>query len=128
MTEHMPQITPGPWCYEGDGWVAVDDAGNQDLSGHCVPICTIRGAQAHQIDSNGHLIASAPDLLAALEDVMAWLDNWDVPFADDDEWLETSRPKIVAAIAKARPQAGSSYLNKPLRTFEQAVRDSEGKS
>ena len=33
-----------------------------------------------------------------------------------------------AAILKARPQATSSYLNRPLRTFEQAVRDSEGKS
>ncbi|KKK73117.1 hypothetical protein LCGC14_2897020, partial [marine sediment metagenome] len=24
-----------------------------------------------------HMLAAAPDLLAALEDVMAWLDNWD---------------------------------------------------
>ncbi len=33
-----------------------------------------------------------------------------------------------ALIAKACPQAGSAYLNRPLRSLEQAVRDAEGKS
>lgn len=58
--------TPGPWRYEGDGWVAVDDADNQDANGHCVPVCNVRGAQAHQIDANGRLIAASPALLEAL--------------------------------------------------------------
>ncbi len=99
MTEHTPQATPGPWRYEGDGWVAVDDRGNQDQSGHCVPICTIRGAQAHQIDSNAHLIAAAPDLLAALEAILP-MTGAPHDYTIGDVWKAQEQAR--AAIAKAK--------------------------
>ena len=53
---------------------------------------------------------AAPDLLAALENMLG---------------PNPQYHKARAAIDKARPQATSSYLNRPKRTFEQAVRDSE---
>lgn len=94
MTEHTPQTTPGPWRYEGNGWVAVDDPDNQDRSGHCVPICRVRGAQTHQIDHNGHLITAAPDMLEALENI-----------ENDAEHMPNSAWKMIqTAIAKAHNQ------------------------
>jgi len=91
----MTEFTPGPWTVHPSESTVVEIPGGHPstvFAAYC-------GTEA-----NARLIAAAPDLLAALEDVMAWLDNWDIPFADDDEWLETSRPKITAAITKARGQ------------------------
>ena len=51
-----------------------------------------------------NVLAAAPDLLEALEEVMAWIDNWYPPFCEDDEWPDTNA-KVVAAIAKARGQS-----------------------
>ena len=53
-------------------------------------------------EADANLIAAAPELLDALELLMMWVKNWDVPFMDDDEWCYDSRPQIEAAIAKAR--------------------------
>ncbi len=63
------------------------------------------------------------DLLAALEEIADYRGSE----ADRGGKAEYEIQEIArAVIAKARPQAGSPYLNKPLRSFEQAVRDSEG--
>ena len=45
-------------------------------------------------------LRAAPDLLAALKDVMQWIDGWDPNFIDDPEWAD-SREAARAAIAKA---------------------------
>lgn len=42
------------------------------------------------------------DLLAALEEAMEWVKNWSPSFTEDDEWCDVTRPKIEAAIAKAK--------------------------
>lgn len=39
---------------------STDDPDNRDLHDHGVPVCIVRGAQQHQIDANGILIAAAP--------------------------------------------------------------------
>jgi hypothetical protein len=38
------------------------------------------------------------NLVSALKDVMAWINNWDSPFLFDAEWPETER-RVEAAIA-----------------------------
>ncbi|KKM23553.1 hypothetical protein LCGC14_1614050 [marine sediment metagenome] len=120
----MTKFSPGPWSLGSDGKVRD----NQQYWVHC-PVASPQGMHAQ---ANARLIAAAPDLLAALEDV-----RQSCLFSDDDGTIGvTPDPhisdrlfdKICDAIAKARPQATSSYLNRTLRTFEQAVRDSEGKS
>ena len=74
------------------------------------------------------LARSAPDLLAALEALLAEildvLGDLNVNPSDPLEGQPVIK-QARAAIAKARPQATSPYLNRPLRTVEQAVRDSE---
>jgi hypothetical protein len=53
-----------------------------------------------ECNANARLIAAAPDLLAALRQVMGWIDNWSPNFVGDDEWPE-AQAGIRAAIAKA---------------------------
>jgi len=55
----------------------------------------------NQTEANAHLIAAAPDLLAALELVMSWIDNWSPHFIDEYAWGADSA-KIRAVIAKAK--------------------------
>ncbi len=49
---------------------------------------------------DAHLIAAAPELLAALKDVMGWIKNWDPDLIHDPEWPATDAA-AEAAIAKA---------------------------
>lgn len=49
---------------------------------------------------NGHLIAAAPELLAALKQIVDQ-DNAPLIFWTDDAWGHKMRDDIVAAIAKA---------------------------
>ncbi|KKL53837.1 hypothetical protein LCGC14_2271420 [marine sediment metagenome] len=69
------------------------------------------------------------DLLAALEELEHLGTHGSAPsFTDWTAFHDKVAQIAHAAILKARPQATSSYLNRPLRTVEQAVRDSEGES
>ena len=43
--------------------------------------------------------ASEAELVAALAEVMEWIDGWETPFTLDDEWPAT-RAKARAALAK----------------------------
>ncbi len=93
-------------------------------------------AAKHTMAVFGQMKAEVKHWRAVNADLLAALENAIEPFnqptrnpggmpVGEPEWCSKAR----AAIAKARgPQAGSSYLNKSLRTVEQAVRDSEGKS
>ncbi len=127
--------TPEPWRLEGTAGAKYSDltqwavlAPNPDAGkkGVCYSGDEYTIVFSIEDEADAHLIASAPDLLTALENLMAsrWLS------IDQDRAREADatilRKGALAAIAKARPQATSRYLNRPLRTFEQAVRDSEG--
>ena len=87
--------TPGPWsvyqpesidtCYEGEDNPATVRAGGTHVA-------TIPGMRPHMTghrQSNARLIASAPDLLAALERLAH-------PMADDDD-LDYARQVIAKA-------------------------------
>ncbi len=56
----------------------------------------------HSKDEIDALKTQNADLLAALEDVMEWIRNWEPDFTDDVEWRETET-KARAAIEGAKP-------------------------
>lgn len=102
MSEH----TPGPWKIF-DGWgssqhdpIIVDSI--PDVGGKCVANCICHiSATNDDAAANARLIASAPDLLDALSEVIEWIAGWDPNFTLDREWPQT-REKVRAAIAKAK--------------------------
>lgn len=65
----------------------------------CAAAIRARG-MADETIANVRLIAAAPDLLLALNQVMSWIDNWSPEFVNDEEW-PADRDKVRAAIAKA---------------------------
>lgn len=110
----MSKFTPGPWT--DNGWsvtgpsaadsyearMAMDESARrggqkplyavvaQAKPGHCV-VATVHGELRAEVDANAHLIAAAPELLEALQFVMA----------ASGEQLSTAFEQAEAAIAKA---------------------------
>lgn len=91
MTEH----TPGPWVAicpaEGwDGWW-VEAAGEQHIA-------EVTGYQSDPVRrANAHLIAAAPDLLAACEAALEAIRG-----DADIDWMLNVERQLRTAIAKAR--------------------------
>ena len=91
----MSKHTPGPWEVEQDGpWTLVrgrdPELPSDDIPGPLV--CT--PADNGYTQANAHLIAAAPDLLAALKEIVAGISVGTDP---DHPWIKEAR----AAIAKA---------------------------
>ena len=81
--------TPGPWRVNAPASVvSIDGLHVCDVNGY--------GATDERKRADAVLISAAPDLLAALEYIMAWDSNWTV---------EQARTMARAAIAKARGEA-----------------------
>jgi hypothetical protein len=80
--------TPGPWHVSNVGWIASPFE----------TICSLYAVKGQrEAQANGLLIAAAPDLLAALRDCLAYMEN-------DIGGPDCCRPERVqahAAIAKA---------------------------
>lgn len=92
-----PNFTPGHWEVshqnEGDCRAIVSDGGK------LIALAAYAGGGATQ--ANAHLIAAAPDLYEALEDVVdSWSDDDNI---DEDEYIR--RISARAALAKARGEA-----------------------
>ena len=84
----MRNITPTPWRIGAieSGMVAIDGANGEEVTGFVSP-------------EDGRLIAAAPDLLAALQDVDAlWMHH---SIAHGDGKISPLHEKVIAAIAKA---------------------------
>ena len=84
----MSDFTPGPWRIGAieSGMVAIDGANGEEVTGFVSP-------------EDGRLIAAAPDLLAALQDVDAlWMHH---SIAHGDGKISPLHEKVIAAIAKA---------------------------
>ena len=85
--------TPAPWFADGDRIVDVD--------GQTIATIEHRKSQVTQSmedqdAANAYLIAAAPELLEALEDMVSM-------FCDDDRWIGTAiRNKADATLKKAR--------------------------
>lgn len=86
--------TPGPWMWDGNVWDydKENEAPWLVAEGHS-PVIT---GDLHCSEANADLIAAAPDLYAALEDALQYLQHH-LP----DEVLAPHR----AALAKARGEA-----------------------
>ena len=100
----MSAHTPGPWEFDGDYVWAVSIAGyvadvnTEDMtSGDAVPLRNVPAA----IKANGRLIAAAPELLAALEGLLADITEYQTL---NKLGGENNHSQVVAraAIAKAR--------------------------
>lgn len=96
------QHTPGPWKYGRQSvspdWVIVTDAAGSivaNVNTETGPDAASRPAmRVMPADANARLIASAPELLAALEYVLNC--------AEADGWSEFMLGQARAAIAKAK--------------------------
>lgn len=122
-------FTPGPWTFTraltpSDGGYDYGIGATFGKKKHCIAevIEVLDYDLRVNARANACLIAAAPDLLAALENISIFYAP--LGAATSDSCTQGAR----AAIAKARgAQATSSYLNKPRRSLEQAVGDNEGK-
>lgn len=94
MTTEMKH-TPGPWLYDGEGRVLTTRGRVRHVAEVEAPDVDndLDGEHWEKVTSNGHLIAAAPDLLAALEGVLRVADRATAEF-------DAAR----AAVAKARGQ------------------------
>ncbi|MCH7570478.1 MAG: hypothetical protein IH919_07925 [Deltaproteobacteria bacterium] len=115
----MTEFTPGPWHYgfsdETDKPGFTVDVYGQDGQ----PIAAMErtagnGTYGAERDSNARLIAAAPDLLAALEELMTQLIGIGIAIDGEDsgQWHGTeglSFDQTRAAIAKARNQEASPH-------------------
>ena len=81
--------TPGPWHINAPASVvSIDGLHVCDVNGY--------GATDERKQADARLISAAPDLLAALEYIMAWDSDWTV---------EQARTMARAAILKAKGEA-----------------------
>lgn len=89
MGDVMHMHTPGPWkVYQSDVHPVLEYGGNGN---DCYAICECFGPDAF---FNQHLIAAAPELLAALQALTDAVDS-------EDAWSSTLIDDARAAIAKA---------------------------
>jgi len=91
VAQKTARHTPGPWTIGEDGDVFADD---------CACVAMICGAADGIIEAqaNAHLIAAAPELLAAATRVVEHLSKM-----ENGKWLNNAAgEELKAAIAKAR--------------------------
>lgn len=97
------KFTPGPWVHG-----KPDMFGDFTIQGpkEKLAVASVCNGEARKFsgdwdehEANAHLIAAAPSLYEALEDLWTWVKNWDVEFLDDDEF---DRSFYETALAKAR--------------------------
>ena len=90
MGTNQKKHTLGPWV--------VEDAPDNRVAVYggtvCVAVVGDKGVAA--VDADAALISAAPDMLAALEYIMAWDSDWTV---------EQARTMARAAILKAKGEA-----------------------
>jgi hypothetical protein len=108
--------TPGPWEVDATGWPIIVN-GPEDENGLDM-VCFIEAAdvnsdgyQSHTAEANARLIAAAPELLAALQQCIAWIDEGLLVRDISKDAAPTWAPKMMqfviqltaakAAIAKA---------------------------
>jgi len=92
---YTTQHTPGPWeASQYSQWAISSD------NGHIAKVYGADGTHQtpEQARANAHLIAAAPELLAALEAAKAYMED---PYPDGDD-LSHVLTRAGAAIAKAR--------------------------
>lgn len=101
LTAEKPTHTPGPWKVNGQagyaGHTVIDTNGRSVAA---FPSSSKRPKSER--DANARLIASAPELLAALKDLEAFADH----VFDNDEWAKGHGVMVKARAAIAKAEAG----------------------
>ena len=97
----MSNFTKGPWIFDYDN---ADDysGGEWYVAGPAIVRFSYSAGDQErtEAEANARLICAAPDLLAALEGLMLWLENCDVSFMNDDNYM-ADHDNARAAITKA---------------------------
>lgn len=95
------QHTPGPWQFELAPSGGFDIEKDPNDLGRYMVIATRSSHQARaaEMHANARLIASAPDLLAALEAVLAW--GTDENYERAHAACEAARAAVAKAIGSA---------------------------
>lgn len=100
--------TPGPWEIQylgnGESEVLANGPDRDDVAGICIVAgglgSSIEDACDYESQANARLIAAAPELLAALEDLLDQLDSIGIPDWHGAEGL--CLEQSMSAIKKAR--------------------------
>lgn len=98
MSEPSVRHTPGPWTFTpavnlaASFWIGTDN--------ECVA-CSYGYADQPRNIANAHLIAAAPDLLAALKRLLGKFENCARRAGNDDEVIADATAFARAAVAKA---------------------------
>jgi len=101
----MSAHTPGPWLisykHEDGTKIAIDDAHGIDGERN-YDLVTVEHGDPDELLANAHLVAAAPELLKALQDVIGWVPG-------GSAWHTDAAAKSVerarAVIAKATGSA-----------------------
>lgn len=95
--------TPGPWEDNGAGLIYGQVQGDDDEAPFVADVCNNGGAgiYSEQEKINARLIAAAPELLEALDNLAEHIDSKSGDFAMRAHFLK----EAFAAIAKARGNA-----------------------
>jgi hypothetical protein len=95
------QHTPGPWEHDGNGMIYGPPI-NDDAVLVCDLLPDMSDEMTDEMKANARLIAAAPDLLAALENFVAWhAENFDDFTPEINAQLLCLANNATAAIAKA---------------------------
>jgi len=96
------KFTPGPWMLSGRTVYALNDQGFNRFSALVQDAHT----SAVELDANARLIAAAPELLGALEYLMAIADRSGreryIQFQLTPEFLEPARAAIAKATGRSK--------------------------
>lgn len=96
---HIAKHTPGPWAVDVDG--RMIEAQLPNLRNEYEHICDLRGDIKGQINiGNAHLIAAAPAMYEALQEIDDQLDQFTVK-AQEELGLRQALIKLRAALAQA---------------------------
>jgi hypothetical protein len=92
--------TPGPWHLQPIGRELYVEADGPAFICDMQKDCLLEGMDDSAIMPNARLIASAPELLEALQDCLPWVSDYFCSLDDADQAKE-AMAKARAAIAKA---------------------------
>lgn len=88
--------TPGPWLYHPPSFIGTDEEDPQTI-GYVSDHRNRKARPSGEMEANGHLFAAAPDLLAALEEMLKELPAYH--HTDERHYV---RCRAYAALAKAK--------------------------
>lgn len=86
--------TPGPWIVESGDSTSKFIYDNKGEDGYLGALATVEHGDPEELEANARLIAAAPELLAALETLLASVDGHRVTIGDCTQ--------AAKAIAKAK--------------------------